>query len=54
VRWLTRGHDLRGLDNVDLAAVYWAGPAIAHVMLSFGFTDGQHLAISIEARKESR
>jgi len=54
VRWLTLGHDLRGLDTVDLAAVYWAGPAIAHVMLSFGFTDGQHLAISIEARKESR
>jgi hypothetical protein len=28
------------------------GPAIAHVFLSFDFSDGQHLAISIESRKE--
>jgi hypothetical protein len=28
------------------------GPAIAHVLLSFGFAGGDHLAISIEARKE--
>lgn len=52
VRWLTRSYDLRRLDTVDLIAVYWAGPAIAHVMLSFGFADGQPLAISIEARKQ--
>jgi hypothetical protein len=37
---------------VDLFAVYWMGPAIAHVFLSFGFTDGSHVAVSIEARKE--
>ena len=43
--------DLRQLDSVDLVAVYWMGPAIAHVFLSFGF-GGDHLAISIEARKE--
>jgi hypothetical protein len=28
------------------------GPAIAHAFLSFGFADGSHVAISIEARKE--
>jgi hypothetical protein len=44
--------DLKQLDSVDLAAVYWMGPAIAHVFLSFGFADGHHVAISIEARKE--
>jgi hypothetical protein len=44
--------DLRQLDSVDLVAVYWMGPAIAHVFLSFGFASGDHLAISIEARKE--
>lgn len=44
--------DLRQLDSVDLLAVYWMGPAIAHVFLSFGFAGGDHLAISIEARKE--
>lgn len=44
--------DLDQLEGVDLVAVYWMGPHIAHVMLSFGFAGGDHLAISIEARKE--
>jgi hypothetical protein len=43
---------LSQLDSVDIAAVYWMGPAIAHVFVSFGFADGHYLAISIEARKE--
>jgi len=47
-----RTFNLSELDSVDLAAVYWMGPAIAHVFVSFGFADGHHLAISIEARKE--
>ncbi len=46
-----RTYDLKKLDSVDLVAVYWMGPAIAHLFLSFGFGD-DHLAISIEARKE--
>lgn len=44
--------DLRKLDSVDLIASYWAGPAIAHVFLSFGFGDQDHLVISIERRDE--
>jgi hypothetical protein len=44
--------DLNKLEGVDLIAVYWMGPAIAHVFLSFAFTGGDHLAISIETRKE--
>jgi hypothetical protein len=44
--------DLRKLQGVDLIAVYWMGPAIAHILLSFDFSDGEHLAISIETRKE--
>jgi hypothetical protein len=47
-----RRFDLRKLNAVDVIAVYWMGPAIAHIFLSFGFTDGEHLAVSIEARKE--
>ena len=47
----TRTFDLRRLDRVDLFAVYWMGPAIAHLFVSFGFGD-EHLAISIEARKD--
>jgi hypothetical protein len=46
-----RTFDLRRLDRVDLVASYWMGPAIAHLLVSFGFGD-QHLAISIEVRKE--
>jgi hypothetical protein len=46
-----RTYDLKKLDSGDLVAVYWIGPAIAHLLLSFGFGD-DHLAISIEARKE--
>jgi hypothetical protein len=47
-----RRFDLRKLQFVDLVAVYWMGPAIAHTFLSFGFEGGEHLAISIETRKE--
>ena len=51
-RWDTRTYDLRKLDSGDLIAVYWAGKAIAHVMLSFGFAGKDYLAVSIETRKE--
>jgi hypothetical protein len=44
--------DLKKLEGVDLVAVYWMGPAIAHIFLSFAFADGEHLAISIETRTE--
>jgi hypothetical protein len=49
-RYDDRTFDLRQLDAVDLIAVYWAGDAIAHIMLSFGF-GGDHVAVSIETRK---
>ena len=44
--------DLNKLRGVDLVATYWMGPAIAHIFLSFDFGDKDHVAISIEARKE--
>ena len=44
--------DLSKLEGVDLVAVYWMGPAIAHTFVSFAFAGGEHLAISIETRKE--
>ena len=50
-RYYDRTFDLRRLDRMDLVAVYWMGPAIAHLFLTFGFS-GDYLAISIEARKE--
>jgi len=45
--------DLEKLDSVDLIAVYWMGPDIAHIFLSFGFEDTDYLAVSIETRKEA-
>ncbi|ARW15763.1 Lnb N-terminal periplasmic domain-containing protein [Komagataeibacter europaeus] len=52
--WYDATYDLRRLDRVDLVTSYWAGESIAHVFLSFGFSDGQHLAISIETRRQAR
>ncbi len=47
-----RTFDLNELESIDLIAVYWMGPDIAHTMLSFGFGNGDYLAVSIETRKE--
>lgn len=44
--------DLRKIEGVDLVATYWMGPAIAHIFLSFAFEGGEHLAVSIETRRE--
>ncbi|MFN3888846.1 MAG: DUF4105 domain-containing protein [Beijerinckiaceae bacterium] len=50
-RWETRTYDLNKLDDVDLIASYWAGEDIAHILVSFGFGDGQRLVWSIELRR---
>jgi hypothetical protein len=50
--WEDRTYDLSKLDSADLMAVYWAGKAIAHVMISFGFDGRDYVAFSIETRKE--
>ena len=50
-RWEDRTYDLRQLDSGDLIAVYWAGKAIAHIMVSFGFAGRDYVAVSIETRK---
>lgn len=52
VRWETRQYDLNTIESVDMALSYWAGPAIAHTLVSFGFADGRHLVFSVEIRKE--
>lgn len=44
--------ELNKLQGVDMFSVYWMGPAIAHTILSFDFGVNDHLAVSIEARKE--
>jgi uncharacterized membrane protein YhaH (DUF805 family) len=49
--WYDKRYDLNQLEGVDVISVYWMGPDIAHVFLSFAFAGGDHLAISIETRK---
>jgi hypothetical protein len=51
-RWETRTFDLSKLAGLDLYMSYWGSPSIAHTIMSWDFDDGQHLAISIETRKE--
>jgi hypothetical protein len=51
-RWETRVYDLNGLNSVDMVMSYWAGKAIAHMLVSFGFDDGQRVAFSVEVRRE--
>jgi hypothetical protein len=51
-RWEDRTYDLSRLRGLDLFMSYWAGPSIAHTIMSWDFDGGQHLAVSIETRKE--
>lgn len=50
-RWETRVYDLTGLNSVDMVISYWSGRAIAHMLVSFGFQDGGHVAFSVEVRR---
>lgn len=51
-RWETREHALDQLASVDLLTSVWGSPAIAHVLVSFGFEDGRHVVFSAEIRRE--
>jgi len=47
-----KSFDVSNLTGVDIIAVYWMGPAVAHIFVSFEFAGSDHLAVSIETRKE--
>lgn len=49
--WGTQSFDLSQIESVDLFMSYWAGPSMAHLMLSFGFADGTYLSWSAEVRR---
>jgi hypothetical protein len=51
-RYYDKTFDLQHLESVDLISSYWAGEAIAHLMVSFGFGEQDYVIISIETRKE--
>ena len=50
--WETRHYDLNKLQSVDMLTSHWGMDAIAHVLVSFGFTDGQFVTFSVEIRKK--
>ena len=53
VHWEDRSYDLRQLESVWYVVepfATWRGPA--HTFLSFGFGNGEYVAISVEIRKE--
>ena len=50
-RWSTRTFDLKKLQTLDLFVSYWAGPEIAHTIMSFGFEGDNYIAWSIEVRR---
>lgn len=52
VRLESRDLDLSRIRSLDLFLIYWGSPLIAHTIMSWGFDDGQNLAVSIETRKE--
>jgi Domain of unknown function (DUF4105) len=51
-RWETRTYNLDQVRSVDLFLSFWGPTQIAHTIASWGFDDGQYLAISIETRKK--
>jgi hypothetical protein len=51
-RWETRRYNLASVTGADAFLTYWSGEAIAHLMISFTFSDSVPLTISIEVRRE--
>lgn len=51
-RWETRDYDLSRIESLDFILTWWGSPAIAHTMLSFGFSDGEHIVFSLGIRPE--
>jgi hypothetical protein len=53
-RWELRNYSMSRVSNVDLVLSYWGSEAIAHLIVSFGFEDGDRLDFSIETRKQRK
>jgi hypothetical protein len=51
-RWEVRPYELGHLAAVDLFASTWGDPRVAHLIVSFVFSDVPPLAFSIETRRE--
>lgn len=51
-QWETRVVYAGQISAADIFITFWGSPWIAHPIISFEFSDGQHVAFSIETRKE--
>jgi hypothetical protein len=51
--WVSQTYDLTQLDSVDMFTSVWGNPDIAHLLVSFGFADGEQVAFSVEIRREA-
>ena len=52
IQWQTQRYDLEQLEKIDLVVSHFMQGPIAHVFISFGFKNGEHLAFSLEVRQE--
>jgi hypothetical protein len=53
-QWSARSYDLTKLRSVDLVMSHWAGAAIAHMIITFGFEGDSYLAWSVEVRRSKQ
>jgi hypothetical protein len=51
-RWEDRTFDLSRIRGADIVLTFWGSPWIAHPIVSFQFGENDHVALSIETRKE--
>lgn len=49
--WESREYSLSALRSVDMLTSFWGHRSIAHMLISFGFTDGRYLSWSVEIRR---
>lgn len=52
-RWISHSYDLRELRSLDMITSVWDNPDIAHLLVSFGFAEDEHVVFSVEIRREA-
>jgi hypothetical protein len=53
IHWIEKNYDLTQITSADYIVVPFASwRGLAHVFVTFGFSNGEHLAISVEARRK--
>jgi hypothetical protein len=50
--WETHSYRPQDVVGMDVFTSTWSSPLIAHTLVSFGFSDGQHIVFSAEIRRE--